>query len=245
MSSPYFLHPKWPVLHEDNHVLALYKPAGLLVQGDQTRDPSLLALGKAWLRERYNRPGEVFLGLVHRLDRPVAGVMLFCRTSKAARRVSEQFRLGQVKKYYLAVVEGVMRAQSGRLVDQIERHDDRSSRIVGSPTSLSQEASLSYQLLDSRGDRSLVQVSLETGRRHQIRLQMAKIGHPILGDLRYGASAPLPQKQIALFARRLVVTHPVRKDDLDLQSALPRHWPWPGLGNTPDAPLWNWSEFQL
>jgi 23S rRNA pseudouridine1911/1915/1917 synthase len=243
MSSQYFYHPDWPVLHEDNHLLGLYKPAGLLVQGDQTGEPSLLALGKAWLKERYNKPGEVFLGLVHRLDRPVAGVVLFCRTSKAAGRVSEQFRLGKVEKHYLAVVEGRLKTKSGRLVHQIERYEDRSSRIVGSPTGVSQEARLSYELLDTEGARSLVHVILETGRRHQIRVQMAQIGHPILGDLRYGASAPLPQKQIALFARQLVVSHPVRKDDLCLQSPLPRQWPWPGPEVPAQGPLWNWNEY--
>ena len=97
MSSQYFYHPDWPVLYEDNHLLALYKPAGLLVQGDKTGEPSLLDLGKTWLKERYQKPGEVFLALVHRLDRPVAGVLLFCRTSKAASRVSEQFRTGTVE----------------------------------------------------------------------------------------------------------------------------------------------------
>jgi 23S rRNA pseudouridine1911/1915/1917 synthase len=244
MSDQYFFHPAWPVLFEDNHLLGLYKPAGLLVQGDQTGEPSLLDLGKSWLKENYNKPGEVFLGLVHRLDRPVAGVMLFCRTSKAARRVSEQFRMGKVKKVYLAILEGKLTSESGRLVHQIERYDHRSSRIVGSPTGLSQEARLSYKLLDIKASRSLVQVSLETGRRHQIRLQMAQMGHPILGDLRYGASAPLPQKQIALFARQLVVAHPVRKDEIHLQSPLPRQWPWPGLEITPQAPLWNWTELQ-
>jgi 23S rRNA pseudouridine1911/1915/1917 synthase len=244
VSAEYFFHPEWPVLYEDNHLLALYKPAGLLVQGDQTGEPSLLDLGKAWLKDRCNKPGEVFLGLVHRLDRPVAGVLLFCRTSKAARRISEQFRLGKVKKYYLAVLEGKLNSESGRLVHQIERYDHRSSRIVSNPTSLSQEARLTYELLDTRGARSLVQVILETGRHHQIRLQMAQIGHPILGDLRYGASAPLPQKQIALLARQLVVTHPVRKDELDLQSPLPREWPWSVLETNPPAPPWNWSELE-
>jgi 23S rRNA pseudouridine1911/1915/1917 synthase len=171
-------------------------------------------------------------------------VLLLCRTSKAARRVSEQFRLGKVKKYYLAVLEGRLNSESGRLVHQIERYEDRSSRIVDHPTTLSQEARLTYELLDTRGTRSLVQVSLETGRRHQIRLQMAHMGHPVLGDLRYGASAPLPQKQIALFARQLVVAHPVRKDEIHLQSPLPREWPWPALEMTPQAPLWNWSELR-
>jgi 23S rRNA pseudouridine1911/1915/1917 synthase len=168
--------------------------------------------------------------------------LLFCRTSKAARRVSEQFRLGKVKKTYLAILEGRMKTESGRLIHHIERYDDRSSRIVMKPTSSSREARLSYQLLDSAGSRSLVEINLETGKRHQIRAQMAHIGHPILGDLRYGASAPLPQKQIALFARELMVTHPTRNNLLVLQSPLPREWPWPLSQILPKAPLWNWCE---
>jgi 23S rRNA pseudouridine1911/1915/1917 synthase len=244
MNNQYFYHPDWPVFHEDNHLLALYKPAGLLVQGDKTGEPSLLDLGKTWLKERYQKPGEVFLALVHRLDRPVAGVLLFCRTSKAAGRVSEQFRSGKVKKYYLAVLEGELQEDSGRLIHQIERHDDRSSRIVTEPTPRSQEARLSYRLLETSGSGSLVEINLETGRHHQIRLQMAHIGHPIVGDLRYGASAPLPQKQIALFARRLRLTHPTLKEELLLQCPLPREWPWPVLEPCSQAPPWNWCEFR-
>jgi 23S rRNA pseudouridine1911/1915/1917 synthase len=241
-SSPHFFHPDWPVFYEDNHLLALYKPAGLLAQGDQTGETSLLNLGKIWVKKRYHKPGEVFLGLVHRLDRPVAGVLLFCRTSKAARRVSEQFRLGKVKKTYLAILEGRMKTDSGRLIHQLERYDDRSSRIAAESTPNSQEARLSYQLLDSAGSWSLVEINLETGRRHQIRAQMAHIGYPILGDLRYGATAPLPQKQIALFARNLILTHPTRNTLLTLQSPLPRGWLWPFAEILPEAPLWNWCE---
>src|SRR6056297_1506414 len=118
---PFFFIKKWPVFYEDNHLLVLYKPAGLLVQADQTKDASLLALAKAWLKERYRKPGRVFLGLVHRLDRPVAGVMLFARTSKAAGRLSEQFRNAAAEKEYAAVVEGGLRQPAGRLVHCLER----------------------------------------------------------------------------------------------------------------------------
>ena len=133
MDNHYFYHPDWPVLYEDNHLLALYKPAGLLVQGDHTGADSLLDLAKAWLKERYHKKGEAFLGLVHRLDRPVAGVVLFCRTSKAASRISEQFRSGRIQKYYLAIVTGNPATSSGQLIDHIERHENRSSRIVRIP----------------------------------------------------------------------------------------------------------------
>ena len=242
MSELYFFHPSWPVLYEDNHLLALYKPAGLLVQGDQTGEDSLLDLGKAWLKVRYAKPGQVFLGMVHRLDRPVAGVVLFCRTSKAAARMSAQFRTGTPRKIYLAVVEGRMTSAGGRLIQHIERRDERSSRIVPVPTAMSREARLSYRVLESSESRSLVGVDLETGRHHQIRVQLASLGHPVVGDLRYGASAPMEKKQIALMARELVVNHPVRGEAMVFRSPIPLDWPWALRDDLP-APPWNWSEF--
>jgi 23S rRNA pseudouridine1911/1915/1917 synthase len=244
MNDKYFYHPSWPVFHEDNHLLVLYKPAGLLVQADQTEDVSLLELGKAWLKEKWSRPGRVFLGMVHRLDRPVAGVILFCRTSKAAARLSDQFRTGRVRKRYLAVVEGRMKEESGRLIDHIERREGVSSRIVPPNTQGGREARLSFVLLDTMESKSLVEVQLETGRRHQIRLQLAHIGHPVLGDLRYGASGPLPEKQIALFANELAVDHPTRRERLVFRSPLPQGWPWPSDHPDPLSPPWNWAKLR-
>lgn len=243
MKASCFYHPLWPIVYEDNHLLGLYKPAGLLVQGDQTREVSLLDLGKRWLKERYQKPGKVFLGMVHRLDRPVAGIVLFCRTSKAAARINEQFRSGRIRKRYLAIVEGKP-AAAGRLVDFIERRDERSSVVVPEPTPKSQEARLSYEVLDTAGPRSLVRIDLETGRHHQIRVQLAHLGCPVLGDLRYGASAPLPRMQVALFAMELELEHPTLKTDLILRSPLPRSWPWPGAREEADSPPWNWSEIE-
>ncbi len=237
-----FLLDDWPVFHLDNHLLALYKPAGLLVQGDETEDVCLLDLAKNWLKAKYEKPGRVFLGVVHRLDRPVAGVLLFARTSKAAARLSEQFRTGTVRKCYLAVVEGRVRGGGGMLVHRLERRDNRSSRILGESAGTGQEARLSYRVLDTSPSRSLLEVSLETGRRHQIRAQLAHIGHPIVGDLRYGAPAPLPSAQIALLARELTVRHPTLKTDLTLHSPLPRGWPWPSHGPEPGLLPWNWKE---
>ncbi len=246
MHERFFFHPSWPVFHEDNHLLVLYKPAGLLVQGDETGEDSLLDLGKAWLKERYGKPGQVFLGLVHRLDRPVAGVVLFCRTSKAAARLSEQFRTGTVRKRYLAVVEGRVKKLTGRLVHHMERREDRSSRIVSPSAPGAREIRLSYRVLDISGGRSLVEVDLETGRRHQIRLQLSHIGYPVVGDLRYGAPAPLPQKQIALLARELLVEHPTLRTGLAFRSPLPSGWPWPVEADSepPQRPPWNWSELR-
>jgi len=240
-----FFHPSWPLLYEDNHLLALYKPAGLLVQGDRTGEPSLLNLAKLWIKERYQKPGQVYLGLVHRLDRPVAGVSLFCRTSKASARLSDQFRQGTVRKEYLAVVLGKPEPEEGRLAHHLERLPERSSRVVAVPSPRSQEARLSYRVLASTGETSLVAVELETGRHHQIRLQMAHVGHPLLGDLRYGAPAPLPQKQIALLAWRLAVHHPTRQEPIFLESPLPRGWPWAtDEGDRSPRPPWNWSELR-
>jgi 23S rRNA pseudouridine1911/1915/1917 synthase len=240
----HFFHPSWPVIHEDNHLLALYKPAGLLVQGDSTGDATLLELGKRWLKERYGKPGNVYLGLVHRLDRPVAGVVLMARTSKAAGRLSMQFRSGTVRKRYLAVVEGKLKDRTGFLVNHIER-EDRHSKIVPAPTPRSQEARLHYQVLGHSSSRTFLEIRLETGRRHQIRLQLAHLCCPIVGDLRYGASGPLPEKQIALFAEQIGVEHPVRKERLVFRSPLPRGWPWPSTAGVENTAPWNWSELSL
>ena len=238
-----FFDPFWPVIYEDNHLLAVYKPSGLLVQGDRTRDINLLDLGKRWLKERYHKPGKVFLALVHRLDRPVAGVVLFARTSKAASRLARQFRERTVEKHYLAVVRGSVAGGSGRLCDHIERID-RISRIVQSPTHNSQEARLGYTVLGTHSEKSLLQIELETGRRHQIRIQLADMGHPIIGDLRYGPGPPLPDRQIALLAHALKVTHPIRGDRLVFTSPIPHRWPWPNLNRPEKNRLpWDWRVF--
>lgn len=238
-----FFHDRWPVFYSDNHLLAVYKPAGLLVQGDQSGDVCLLELAKQWVKQRHQKPGNVFLGLVHRLDRPVAGVMLFARTSKAAARLSEQIRSSSVRKVYLAVVEGEKPASSARLVHLIERLG-KNSRIVPRQTPASREARLSYRLLDSAGGRSLLEVELETGRRHQIRLQLAHIGCPIVGDCRYGASRALSARQIALFASRLTIVHPTQRQPLTFSAPLPAGWPWSGSPSAAEPPPWNFEDFQ-
>jgi len=243
MNEDFFFHPSWPVFYRDNHLLVLYKPAGLLVQADDTREVSLLDLGKLWLKHVYEKPGRVFLGLVHRLDRPVAGVVLFCRTSKAAARISEQFRMGTAEKYYLAVLEGELKKKSGHLVNLIERRENRSSLVVFEKTPGAQEARLSFTALDFAQGRTLVRIKLETGRRHQIRVQFAHAGHPVAGDLRYGAPAPLPQKQIALFAKELIVNHPVRNEKIRFESPMPCDWPWPPLKEKTCLP-WDWRELE-
>ena len=239
-----FLHYRWPVFYADNHLLVLYKPAGLPAQGDASGDTCLLDLARGWVKVRYQKPGNVFLGLVHRLDRPVAGVMLFARTSKAAARLSAAFRSRRTRKHYVAILEGRLPAPAGVLTHLIERHE-RTSRIVSGPAPTSREARLSYRVLDTAAGRSLVSVALETGRRHQIRLQFAYSGCPVLGDLRYGAPDPLPSRQIALFAQELAVDHPTRGERLTFTAPLPVGWPWPGFAAEASAPFWNWSDYRL
>ena len=238
-----FLHERWPVVFEDNHLLVVYKPAGLLSQRDETGEVSLLDLSKAWIKERYHKPGQVFLGLVHRLDRPVAGIMVFARTSKAAGRLSDQLRRRRLRKTYLAVVEGRPAVAEGRLVHHIERRE-RAVRIVSEPTPLSREARLAYRVRASESGRSLVEVELETGRKHQIRLQLAHAGCPIVGDVRYGAPSPLPSRPIALFAKQIVLEHPTRGEVLAFTAPLPIGWPWPD-SETEDSPLWNWDDYAV
>ena len=243
LHQPCFFDRRWPVLYVDNHLLALYKPSGLLVQGDPTGDACLLDLGKRWIKTHYRKPGRVFLALLHRLDRPAAGVVLFARTSKAAGRLARQFRDRLVDKRYLVVVHGSVRAASGRLVDHIERQE-RVSRVVPSPTPTSQEARLTYRVLDRTDHLSLLQVDLETGRRHQIRIQLARLGHPVIGDLRYGADEPMPDKQIALLAQALSVDHPTLGRRLTVEVPVPQGWPWPGLASSENGRLpWSWRAF--
>jgi len=241
MDYGFFFHRRWPVIFEDNHLLALYKPAGLLVQGDESGEVCLLDLAKAWIKERHQKPGRVFLGLVHRLDRPVAGIMVFARTSKAAGRLSHQIRTRQMHKVYLAVVEGRLPSAEGQLAHHIER-GERASRIVSAATPLSREARLGYRVREAAAGRSLVEIELQTGRKHQIRLQLAHLGCPIVGDVRYGALSPLPARQIALFARQIVLEHPTRREPVSLDAPLPVGWPWPGV-ETDESPLWNWSDY--
>ncbi|MBS0014468.1 MAG: RNA pseudouridine synthase [Desulfobacterales bacterium] len=239
--------PKWPVFYEDNHLLVVYKPSGLLIQGDRTGDTCLLELARQYIKVRYEKPGNVFLGMVHRLDRPVAGVVVFARTSKAAARLNEQFRTSGPEKQYLAVVQGIVPDSAGAFIDHLERRG-ATSRILASPSSTSRQARLRYRRLDilstPGAQKSLVEIDLETGRHHQIRVQFAHRGFPVLGDLRYGAAAPLPQKQLVLFARKLSFDHPTQKQRMTFCAPLPLGWPWPATPENLDAPVWDWKALQ-
>lgn len=216
--------PPLEILYEDNHLLAISKPAGLPTMGVAESEPSLLNLAKEYIKERYNKPGNVYLGIVSRLDAPVTGVVIIARTSKAARRLTEQFRGREVEKTYWALVDGQITPAAGECVDwlgQDERH--RRMWIVGPTLPGAKQARLAYQRIAELPDSSLLEVTLETGRKHQIRLQLAHRGYPILGDRKYGSRRPWPVG-IALHARRLVLTHPVKGDRLSIEAPVPMAW---------------------
>jgi 23S rRNA pseudouridine1911/1915/1917 synthase len=214
------------VLYEDNHLLAVFKPAGLLVQGDSTGDLTLFEMAREYITTKYNKPGRVYIGLIHRLDRPVAGVVLFARTSKAASRLCDQIRQRMIKKEYWAVVHGRLLPSAGEISGYIIRHGRKS--FLSSPDRTgAQIARLSYRTLECLSDYSLLEIKLETGRHHQIRVQMAGIGHPVLGDRKYGSACSLPEKSIALLAKRLAVIHPTKTEEILIESPIPDTWPWP------------------
>jgi 23S rRNA pseudouridine1911/1915/1917 synthase len=207
------------VLHLDNHLIAVWKPAGLLTQGDRSGAPNLLDEVKAWLARTFDKPGNVYLGLLHRLDRQVAGVVLFARTSKAASRLSAQFREHTIEKTYWALVQGRPEPRSARLTHFIEAHEARPGVIAhAKPGPGRKEARLSYRVFSTAGDVSAVEVALETGRKHQIRAQLSAEGHPIVGDFVYRATLGFEGAGIALVAKRLAFTHPVSKQVLTIQA---------------------------
>ena len=220
-------HRKPEILYEDNHLVAINKPPGLLTQGDASGDVCALDVVRAYLKEKYGKPGKVFLGMVHRLDRPASGVLLFARTSTAAGRLSAQFREREVHKIYHAVVRGVVEQGEGTLRHHLAR-DEGAARtvVVDESDPVAQEAVLRFRLLGVEGERSLLEVELLTGRKHQVRAQLAAIGHPIVGDRRYGASSYRRDHSIALHARSLMVTHPTKKEPVLIEAPVPDGWPW-------------------
>lgn len=209
------------VIYEDNHLLVVNKPAGQLVQGDQTGRRTLLDEARTWLKEKYGKPGNVFLGLVHRLDRPASGAVVLAKTSKAASRLSEEFRAHTPRKIYWAIVEGET-PEAGVWTDRLER-DSYESRIVETPGG--KEARLSFKRTDYTEDLSTLTINLETGRHHQIRVQFAHRGHPVQGDRRYGSTQAHHDGAIALHARLMRIRHPTRQEEMTFVAEVGVGWP--------------------
>ena len=212
------------VLYEDNHCLAVAKPAGLLVQGDATGDPTLVDAATRYLRERYHKPRRVYVGAVHRLDRPVSGVVLLARTSKAAARLSEQFRAGSVRKLYLACVAPAPLDDQGTLEHHLLK-DPRTNRsgVVASDVAGARRAQLRYRVLERGPRATLIEVEPTTGRSHQIRVQLAAVGSVIWGDVRYGSPHRLGH-WIALHAAELTFVHPTRDENVTVRAPRPAEW---------------------
>lgn len=215
--------PQLPILYEDNHLLVVNKPAGLLAQADRTGDPDVLTLGKQYIKRRYNKPGKVFLGLVHRLDRPASGVMVLARTSKAAQRLTDQFKQRTVDKRYLAIVEGHV-GEGASWTDHIAKVGER-PQLVRPSHPRGKPAVLSFSPVATLDGLSLVSVMLQTGRPHQIRLQFSSRGFPLVGDMRYGSRRRLDGKNLALHCFQLGLTHPTRKEHMHWQAEPPATWP--------------------
>jgi len=213
------------ILYEDNHLIAVLKPAGVLSQGDETGDATIQDEVKAYIKEKYHKPGEVFLGLVHRLDRPVSGVLLLARTSKAASRLVDQFRRHTTKKTYLALVVTPPPAAEDVLTHHISWNEaSRKAFVRETPEAGSLQAELKYRVLGGRAGAICLEIELLTGRHHQIRAQLAFIGSPILGDVKYGGKF-WKEGRVALHAKQLVISHPTLKTEVCIEAPLPKDWP--------------------
>lgn len=216
------------VLYEDNHLIVVNKSSSEIVQGDKTGDEPLPEVVKRYIKAKYNKPGEVFLGVTHRLDRPVSGVVVFARTSKALTRMNELFRTHQVKKIYWAIIKETPSPTEARITHHLVRNEKQNkSYAYDKPVSDSKEATLSYRLIAHSDRYNLLEVELETGRHHQIRCQLAKIGCPIKGDLKYGFARSNPNGGISLHARKVEFIHPVSNQVIVVEAPVPE-----------DEPLW-------
>lgn len=213
------------ILYEDNHIIAVLKPAGLLVQGDETDNKSLLDEVKKYLKDKYKKPGNVFLGMVHRLDRNVSGIVLFGKTSKGASRLSEQFRSHEIKKIYHAVVEGNLIPKTGKLIHFSKKDEERRVAIISdSPQAGYDQLKLDYEVVKSNKKYALVKINLKTGRFHQIRAQMSAIGHPILGDSKYGSNKKLSDNHIALCATEVEFKTATTYEVKNIKIDYPKEW---------------------
>ena len=218
------------VVYEDNHIIVVNKTASEIVQADKTGDTPLSETVKQYLKEKYQKPGNVFLGVTHRLDRPVSGLVIFAKTSKALTRLNEMFRAGEGKKTYWAVVKNAPKESEGELVHFLVRNEKQNkSYAYDKEVPNSKKAVLDYRLIGRSENYYLLEVDLKTGRHHQIRCQLAKMGCPIKGDLKYGSPRSNPDGSICLHARRVRFVHPVSKELIELKAPLPEGNLWKGF----------------
>lgn len=219
------------VLYEDNHIIAVNKTCNEIVQGDKTGDTPLSEIVKAYIKEKYNKPGEVFLGVTHRLDRPTSGVVLFARTSKALTRLNEMFKSHeQIKKTYWAIVQGCPKQPEARLENWLIRNEAQNKSYIAKPhANNAKQAILEYKTLVRGENYTLLEIDLETGRHHQIRCQLAAIGCPVKGDLKYGSKRSNPDGGICLHARKIEFIHPVSKENICITAPVPNDSLWQQL----------------
>jgi 23S rRNA pseudouridine1911/1915/1917 synthase len=215
------------VLFEDNHLLIVNKRSGDIVQGDKTGDKPLSDVAKEYIKEKYNKPGEVYLGVVHRLDRPTSGIIVFARTSKALERLNKMLRERTISKTYWAVVKNTPLKEKGSLIHFLKKNPkNNKSTVFTKETVTSKKAILHYSVIKKLDNYSLLKIDLETGRHHQIRAQLAYIGSPIKGDLKYGASRSNKDGSIHLHARKISFTHPVSKENISFLAPIPNETIW-------------------
>lgn len=218
------------VIYEDNHLIAVNKTCREIVQGDKTGDTPLSEILKAWLKEKYAKPGNVFVGVAHRLDRPVSGLVLFAKTSKALARLNEMFRTGDIKKTYWTIVKNSPPTEEGTLEHWLVRNEKQNkSYAYTEEKPNSKKAILHYKLLARSDNYYLLEVDLKTGRHHQIRCQLAKMGCPIKGDLKYGSERSNKDGGISLHARKAQFIHPVSKEPVEIVASVPDDSLWKGI----------------
>lgn len=221
------------ILFEDNHIIAVNKLAGELAQSDDSGDDSLEDIVRLYIKEKLNKPGAAFLQAVHRIDRPVSGVMLFARTSKAVERMTGLMREREIKKIYWAIVKRHPSKPQAELVHYLKRLPEKNmTKAYRTPNADSKESKLTYKVIQAVNNHFLLEIELETGRHHQIRVQLAEIGSPIIGDVKYGYSEPLPDASIALHARKVEFIHPVKKEPVSITAALPGSAIWQRFENS-------------
>lgn len=219
------------VVYEDNHIIIVNKESGEIVQGDKSGDQPLSEFVKAYIKQKYNKPGNVFLGVTHRLDRPVSGLVVFARTSKALARLNDMFRNGDIHKTYWAITQNCPEPSEGTLTHWITRNTQQNKSYAHDrEVPNSKQAILNYRLIGKTDNYHLLEIQLMTGRHHQIRCQLSHIGSPIKGDLKYGAKRSNPDGSISLHARRIEFVHPVTKETINVEAPLPTLPPWNAFG---------------